>query len=58
MDSPASESAKLKGKYHLQDPSVDGTVIIRSVLKKQGVRKWTALTSLRMHLSGRVLWTR
>jgi hypothetical protein len=42
------QSKNLKGRDHLEDLSIDGSVILKCVLKKYGVRMWTGFIWLRI----------
>ena len=43
---------KPEGKNHLEDPDVDGTVILRRIFRKCDVEVWTGSSWLRLGTSG------
>jgi len=43
---------KLEGKNHLEDPGVDGRVILRWIFRKWDVGAWTRLSWLRTGTGG------
>jgi len=46
---------KLEGKNHLEDPGVDGMVILRLIFRKWDVGAWTGLIWLRIPKGSGVL---
>jgi len=42
-----------EGKSHLQDPDMDGRIILRRIVKKWDVRAWTGSMCLRIGTGGR-----
>jgi hypothetical protein len=49
---------KLKERYHVDDQGVDGSVLLKRILKKSVGRAWTGLIWLRIRTSGRISCTR
>jgi hypothetical protein len=45
----------LKGRYHSEDPSTDGRIILKLTVGKQGWRMQTGFTWLRIGAGGRLL---
>ena len=43
---------KLEGKNHLEDPGVDGRIILRWIFRKRDVRTWTGSVWLRIGTGG------
>jgi hypothetical protein len=43
---------KLRGRDHLEDPDVDGNLIIKWTLKKWDLEAWTGLSWLRIGTGG------
>jgi len=46
---------KLEGGDHLEDPGVDGRIILRLIFKKLDVSSWTGLICLRIGTGGGLL---
>jgi hypothetical protein len=46
---------KLEGRDHLEDPGVDGRIILRWIFRKLDVSSWTGLICLRIGTGGRLL---
>jgi hypothetical protein len=44
--------AKREGKKHLQDPGLDGRIIIRWIFRKWDVKTWIGLNWLRIGTDG------
>ena len=44
---------KPEGKYHLEDPVLDGSIILRYTFRKWDVGEWTGLIWLRTGTGGR-----
>jgi len=53
-----SQSANPKGRDHLRDINVDGMIILKRILRKQGRKLWTGCIWLRTGTNGGLLWTR
>ena len=49
---------KLKERCHVDDLGVDGSVVLKGILKKSVGRAWTGLIWLRIRTSGRISCTR
>jgi hypothetical protein len=49
-----SASRSLKGRYHSEDLDIDGRIILKCVLGKQGGKVWTGFIWLRIGTSGGV----
>jgi hypothetical protein len=47
----------LVGKYHLEDPVVDGKIALLYIFRKWNGRLWTAFIWLYIGTSGGMLWT-
>jgi len=43
----------LRGKDHLEDPGVDGRIILRWIFRKWAMAAWTGLILLRIWTGGR-----
>jgi hypothetical protein len=41
---------------HLRDIGIEGKIILKFVLKEQGMRMWTELIWIRIEFSGGLLW--
>jgi hypothetical protein len=49
---------KPEGKNYLEDPGVDGMIILRLIFRKWNVEVWTGLIWLRIRKGGGRLWMR
>jgi hypothetical protein len=47
---------KPEGKNHLEDPGVDGRIILRWIFRKWYVGVWTGSSWLRIETGGGPLW--
>jgi hypothetical protein len=54
----AGHVARTGREYHLEDPDVDGRIILRWIFKKWDVEAWTGSNWLRVRTGGRNLWMR
>jgi len=46
---------KMRERDHLEDPGVDGAIILRWIFRKWDVRLWTGLSWIRVRTDGRHL---
>jgi hypothetical protein len=37
----------VRGRYHWEDPTVDGMIILRRIIRKWDVEVWTGMSRLR-----------
>ena len=46
----------LRERYHLEDPGVDGRIMLRWIFRKWDVCAWTGSIWFKIEIGGEVLW--